>query len=868
MSITRVCLALLLSITTVTAGFAQQAPVAKPIRHHTHGARTATDHVPPGFPLFRCGSPVNTATGAAVVVTLSADAQRIAIGEDQVVSVRAVATGKEQWRVPVALKPISLAFSPDGSVLAISDFLGVHLRDGSTGKALRDLPEKRFRFNSIDFSKDARVLAAASQSFGFANSVRVWDVASSRTLLALTVVHDRAAFVAVAPDGKWVAIWGESAAPFTLHDKPDSIVQIWDIGRGRLIQRISCTEPVHAVAFSPDGKSLAVSSGTDTLELFAAATGRAIRTLEKTRLAEGLQRLRFSSDGGLLAATRYNDIVLWQVATGKQLATAHGPSCAAEAVAFAGIRPFACGCVGPTAHVWDALTGEMPQTPEGHSSWVDSIAFSPDGRRIITEARHAEIRLWNGVNGQREGGYSVNAHLSDADSKGPWYSTVSPGGTYVLSTRPQEGKARLLAASTGQKLRELSVNLLSLSEPAPSFSADDELLLVRSSDRHGSPTDLYETRTGKLIRRYLPEGGDLARAAIAPNHELVAFAVAAGPPNNRGVQDWRVHVYETPSGKERFSVNMTFPGYFSHATLAFGGNGEYLLAECLEGSMQIGMWETRNGHKVGQLQFEADRPVDWNLLSVSPDGRIMAVGARLGESADSIIQIWEIATGSCRREYWVGRQPAQCLAFSRDSLRLTAGLADGTAFLWDLTEKGQLQMPTTLSPGAAAEIWNQLAVSDAGTGYLAMLKMYAAPTDAVALIRDKLPPDTAKPVGQHEVARLVAKLDSPRFRERTAASAAIRRLGESAVSVLRQELKASLSPEARQRIEQLLNEIGRSRLAPERLRSMRAVETLEHIRSADSQAVLQSLARGALEAPLTRAARAALDRLNRLDSPK
>ena len=128
----------------------------------------------------------------------------------------------------------------------------------------------------------------------------------------------------------------------------------------------------------------------------------------------------------------------------------------------------------------------------------------------------------------------------------------------------------------------------------------------------------------------------------------------------------------------------------------------------------------------------------------------------------------------------------------------------------------------------------------------------------MALLADKLKP-TAPPDAK-QLAALVADLDSPDFATRESASKRLRELGGAATAALRDGAKSD-SPEVRKRAAELLAVAESSTRTPDELRTLRAVEVLEWVGTADARKVLGDLAGGAAGARVTTEAKAALRRL-------
>jgi hypothetical protein len=137
----------------------------------------------------------------------------------------------------------------------------------------------------------------------------------------------------------------------------------------------------------------------------------------------------------------------------------------------------------------------------------------------------------------------------------------------------------------------------------------------------------------------------------------------------------------------------------------------------------------------------------------------------------------------------------------------------------------------------------------------------AHPGLAVPLLRKRMQPAAAP--AEREIGRLLANLDSDDFATRDRATTALAKLGEPAESALLELLAAHPSPEARLRAERLLERLERPALAPDQLRTLRALEVLESGDTPGARAVLEALAGGLPAARLTREARGALERLRR-----
>jgi hypothetical protein len=198
------------------------------------------------------------------------------------------------------------------------------------------------------------------------------------------------------------------------------------------------------------------------------------------------------------------------------------------------------------------------------------------------------------------------------------------------------------------------------------------------------------------------------------------------------------------------------------------------------------------------------------------------------------------------------------LTFAADSRRLVSGSEDTTALVWDLTRHpGAKGAPLRFTELSA--YWADLKSEDAARAYKAVCSLGGAPAQAIPFLNKHLEPVAAPDVKNQAV--LIADLNSDTFAKRQKAMMELTRLGELAEPALRQALDKAPSPEARQRIMQLLARLETIGASGEPLRQTRAVEALERMGTAEARQLLDKLAAGAPAAILTREAQMTLDRL-------
>jgi sugar lactone lactonase YvrE/predicted Ser/Thr protein kinase len=281
-------------------------------------------------------------------------------------------------------------------------------------------------YRAVAFSPDGRFLAAAD---ALTRSTELWNVSTGRLTAAFTDPGGWGAdALAFSPDGRLLAIADASGSAY-----------LWDIATGR--RTATFTDPgggLGGVAFSPDGTLLAVGEGNWHAAVWDIATGRLALNLRVASFVEGVT---FSRDGTLLAAAGLPAFV-WDVATGKRVATLYDPG--GQGLSDVALSPngrlLAAADGNGNGYLWDIAARTIIATlavPGQHSS-LNGIAFSPDGTLVATADR-GHVYLWDAATGRLAGTFRDPTYgqvagvafgpdgrvLAAADSNGAIYLRVT-----------------------------------------------------------------------------------------------------------------------------------------------------------------------------------------------------------------------------------------------------------------------------------------------------------------------------------------------------------------------------------------------------------------------------------------------------------
>lgn len=206
--------------------------------------------------------------------------------------------------------------------------------------------------------------------------------------------------VRYSPNGRYLA--SAAVNPGNVYNSPPDVT-IWDAATGRERHTLKGHEvPVENLIFSPDSKRLASASRDRTVRIWDVETGQQLLVLTNDEVVRGIA---FSPDGKRLAAT--NDLAatkVWDLARAEVVVSFQGHERGAFDLVWSadGKRIATCGNDG-TARVWNADTGEELTVCRGHDTpTLRSLAFSPDGRLIVTAAADDPIaRMWDAQSGRQ-----------------------------------------------------------------------------------------------------------------------------------------------------------------------------------------------------------------------------------------------------------------------------------------------------------------------------------------------------------------------------------------------------------------------------------------------------------------------------------
>jgi WD40 repeat protein/Flp pilus assembly protein TadD len=472
--------------------------------------------------------------------------------------------------------------------------------------------------------------------------------------LTLAAHADPLHCVAYSPDGRLIA----AGSGLYEKDKPVDVI-VWDAATGKeLFTLPGHRRLVRSVAFSPNGKLLASAGLDPAVRIWDVATRR--QTACYPGRGGWITCVTFSPNNSLLAAADNKWLRVWNVAAGKEVLTISNVGMI-NAIAFSpdGLQ-IAGACKQPRqVRLWDARSGAEVRIFEGHDSDVASVVFSPDGRRLASASWDTKIKVWDVAGGKEL--FTIHRHSSVVPQV-----CFSPDGKFLASAS-WDGTVRLWECAKGAEVRTFRGHTGLINSVA--FSPDGEHLASAGSDRQVRVWDVMTEQEGRRLS--LPSGHPYGLAFSADGKLL-----AAADGNIYYGMHKNVAIYDTRTGL----LVRSLAGHTGRVTgVAFRPQrepGSPLLASSST-DHTVKLWNPATGQVVHTLRGHAG---DVTGVAFSLDGRRLA-----SASADRTVRVWDASTGQECRLLRGHTGDVSSVAFAPDG-RLASASADGTVRVWNTAD--------------------------------------------------------------------------------------------------------------------------------------------------------------------------------------
>jgi WD40 repeat protein len=471
-------------------------------------------------------------------------------------------------------------FSPNGRLVATIGADRARHRvwvfDSRSGRLLHVLP--RIGVTGATFSPDGRLLAVASY-----HGTSLWRPQSGRSVRLLDDGGGKVNEAVFSPDGSLLATAGE-----------DGAVRVWTVADGdRLYYFTGHTNPVLAVAWSPDGRFLADASLDRTAhisEVEGVQVGERVATLGGHRA--GLTSIAYSPDGhSLVTGSADGTARVWDARAEQELQPlgAHPGGAVTASFGSGGRLVISAGRDG-TARIWDVRRRRLLHTLR-HPGPVNDARFSPDGRLVVTVGSDGRARLWDTATGALRRTLGAGRPVLVA--------RFSPDGSLVATGRAN-GEIQLWKTRNGRLLATAK-------EPGHvtdlAFAPDGKSIAAAVGDGAA----VLSAEGDQLLHRLRSPGGT-TRVAFSPDGTIVATAG----------RDGAARIWDPGTGKLRHVLRVTKVGL---TDVVFSPDGRSLLTTSLE--PDVSTWDVGTGK---QLHLLVGHFGTVSSGAFSPDGRWIVTG--------------------------------------------------------------------------------------------------------------------------------------------------------------------------------------------------------------------------------------------------
>jgi serine/threonine protein kinase/WD40 repeat protein len=549
------------------------------------------------------------------------------------------------------------------------------------------------RITAITITPDGKQLAACVDGPYLPTTIGLWNLADgTRAPRSFTGQRlERFGRTAFSPDGKFLAAGyyrskDGTSVPAVNRATSSFGVLVWRRDTGRVEQDLSAgLKWTDHVVFSPDSRLLACP-GFWGVALYDTCTFQRQEAL----LGEATAAVAFTSDSQLLACagTCQGRVQLWNVDTSRVVAGLqylNEPRDQHFSVAYSRDLHALVAASRRAVRTWFLAGRGEKLICQGHASDIRSIAFSPDGKLVAGPGEGDTVRLCSAATGQ------VVKVLPDVGQGGLETLTFSPDGRR-LATADMMGTIRIWDIDSTQKLAEPADRRLGRGIKTMAFSPNGRFFAAGGQDKGGvtvwrlQPGDGNRRAGARLVMQAIARPSDRAQVyslAFSPDSDLLAWVQGEGYHSSNNI----LHLWDMLNSREqpfplaRLAENLQ--------SVAFHPVSKHLVFVADTDTAET--WNVTTSQRVSAFGTGLSKEPD--QVPSGPGGTIAlsSDGAWLASGHGRFVSIWDMASGQLLLQLPEEESSIMSLAWSPNEGLLAVGTFDGQLAIWNLAKiKAQL----------------------------------------------------------------------------------------------------------------------------------------------------------------------------------